>query len=247
MARTGSGKTLAFVVPLVNRLEKHSSDSSGVRGLVISPTRELCTQTYKYVKAVSSQTDLRIALITGGDSIEHHFDQLSANPGLSSPSPSPPISLAQYSTCPPLDIVVATPGRLLHILHETGLSLSQLEVFVMDEADRLFEEGLQDEIEAIIKEMPSSRQTLLFSATLPKMIVEFTRAGLRNPEVVRLDADSQLSEQLFLAYFTVRTYEKPAALLLILNKILKPDQQVIVFAATKFVLFTPRSLRLSKL
>lgn len=74
-----------------------------------------------------------------------------------------------------IDIVIATPGRLLHILHETGLSLKALEMFILDEADRLFEEGLQDELQAIIKEMPSKRQTLLFSATLPKMVVEFSR------------------------------------------------------------------------
>lgn len=83
MARTGSGKTLAFVVPLIHKLHKHNSESAGIRGLIISPTRDLCAQTYKYVRALACETDLRVALITGGDSIEHHFDQLSTNPGKS--------------------------------------------------------------------------------------------------------------------------------------------------------------------
>jgi ATP-dependent RNA helicase DDX54/DBP10 len=102
--------------------------------------------------------------LVGGDNIEHHFEQLAANP----------------------DIIIASPGRLLHLLNETGVSLSQVEMLIFDEADRLFEMGFQAEIEAIIKTTPTSRQTLLFSATLPKLLLEFTRAGLRNPEVIRV-------------------------------------------------------------
>lgn len=200
MARTGSGKTLAFTVPLLERLREHSA-AAGVRALVLAPTRELCMQTYKYVKQLSSGSDLRVALLTGGDQLEHHFEMLAANP----------------------DIVVASPGRLLHILHETGLSLARLEMLVFDEADRLLEMGFQTEIEAIVRETPSVRQTLLFSATLPKVLAEFTKIGLRNPEMIRLDADSQLSENLYVAHFTVRNEEKTAALLLLLNHLLKSE------------------------
>lgn len=201
MARTGSGKTLAFTVPLLERLGAHSF-ASGVRALVLAPTRELCMQTYKYVKQLSSGSDLRVALLTGGDQLEHHFEMLSANP----------------------DIIVAAPGRLLHLIHETGLSLGRLEMLVFDEADRLLEMGFQTEIEAIVRETPTTRQTLLFSATLPKVLAEFTKVGLRNPEMVRLDADSQLSENLFVAHFTVRQEEKTAALLLLLNHLLKSEK-----------------------
>ena len=201
MARTGSGKTLAFSVPLLERLGTHSF-ASGVRALVLAPTRELCMQTYKYVKQLSAGSDLRVALLTGGDQLEHHFEMLSANP----------------------DIIVAAPGRLLHLLHETGLSLGRLEMLVFDEADRLLEMGFQTEIEAIVRETPTTRQTLLFSATLPKVLAEFTKVGLRNPEMVRLDADSQLSENLFVGYFTVRHEEKNAALLLLLNHLLKSEK-----------------------
>jgi len=197
MARTGSGKTLAFSVPILERLREHSP-TSGIRALVLAPTRELCMQTYKYLKALSSGSDLRIGLMTGGDALEHHFDMLSSSP----------------------DIVVASPGRLLHLLHETGMSLSRIEMLVFDEADRLLEMGFQTEIEAIVKETPSSRQTLLFSATLPKVLAEFTKIGLKSPEMVRLDADSQLSQNLAVSYFTVRSDEKPSALIVILKHIL---------------------------
>jgi ATP-dependent RNA helicase DDX54/DBP10 len=213
MARTGSGKTLAFTVPMINRLRSHNPDSAGVRALILSPTRELCQQTYKYCKTLAGGTSLRIAMLTGGDNIEHHFEQLAANP----------------------DIVIATPGRLLHVLHETGVSFARLEFLIFDEADRLFEMGFQDEIEGIVKLTPATRQTLLFSATLPKLLLEFTRAGLRSPEIVRLDADQQLSEQLALSYFSCRTEEKPAALLMLIREVVfaKPNAQVIVFTATK--------------
>lgn len=202
MARTGSGKTLAFTVPMLERLGVHSL-ASGVRALVLAPTRELCMQTYKYIKQLLAGSDLRVALLTGGDQLEHHFEMLSANP----------------------DIVVASPGRLLHLLHETGLSLGRLEILIFDEADRLLEMGFQTEIEAIVRETPTTRQTLLFSATLPKVLAEFTKIGLRNPEMVRLDADSQLSENLFVAHFTVRSEEKTAALLLLLNHLFKTEKK----------------------
>lgn len=213
MARTGSGKTLAFTVPMINRLRSHNPENAGIRALILSPTRELCQQTYKYAKALCFGTDLRIAMLTGGDNIEHHFEQLAGNP----------------------DVVIATPGRLLHVLHETGASLGRLEFLIFDEADRLFEMGFQGEIEGIVKASPATRQTLLFSATLPKLLLEFTRAGLRTPEIVRLDAEQHLSEQLALAYFSCRTEEKPAALLMILREIVlaKEGAQAIIFTATK--------------
>jgi ATP-dependent RNA helicase DDX54/DBP10 len=200
MARTGSGKTLAFSVPMLERMREHTS-RGGIRALVLAPTRELCMQTYKYMKGLSEGSSLRVALLTGGDQLEHHFEVLSANP----------------------DIVVASPGRLLHILHETGMSLARLEILVFDEADRLLEMGFQTEIEAIVRETPSSRQTLLFSATLPKVLAEFTKIGLRNPEMIRLDADSQLSELLYVSHLTVRSFEKTPALLILLNHLLRRD------------------------
>lgn len=211
MARTGSGKTLAFVVPVVQRITSTPTNTAGIRALILSPTRELSQQTYKYAKGLTAGSGVKVALLTGGDNIEEQFHQLAANP----------------------EIVIATPGRLLHLIHETGMTLKTLEILVFDEADRLLEMGFQAEIEAIVKEANHNRQTLLFSATLPKLLAEFTKVGLRNPVVIRLDAETQLSENLLVAFFTVRTEEKQAALVTLLQEVVKPEEQTIVFAATR--------------
>lgn len=210
MARTGSGKTLAFTIPVIQRLQSHSA-AAGIRALVLAPTRELCLQTYKYMMNLTKGSDLRVALVTGGDSLESHFEVLAANP----------------------DIVIAAPGRLVHLLAETDLSLAKLEMLVFDEADRLLEMGFQTEIDAIIRQTPVSRQTLLFSATMPQAVAEFSKAGLKDPEMIRLDTDAQLSDQLFVAHITARPDEKTAALLSILQSCLKKDQQAIVFTCSR--------------
>lgn len=142
------------------------------------------------------------------------------------------------------DVIVATPGRLMHHLREAssgcrtgqacrslsaqgpphelsssfgaqvdGFDLRVVEYCVFDEADRLFEMGFADQLKEILSKLPESRQTLLFSATMPQALAEFARAGIREPELVRLDADTRVSPDLSLAFFTVRPEDKPAALL----------------------------------
>ena len=211
MARTGSGKTCAFLLPIVQKLQKHST-SSGVRGLVLSPTRELAMQTYRFAKDFAKFTDLNIINILGGDPIEAQFEALSSRP----------------------DIIVATPGRLMHHLREINtFKLNNVQLLVFDEADRLFEMGFAEQLNEIVRECPVERQTLLFSATMPKALVQFSRAGLRDPQLIRLDTDSQLSEELRLAFFTVRSNEKMAAFLYLVRKIIPANQMTIVFAATR--------------
>lgn len=119
------------------------------------------------------------------------------------------------------DILIATPGRLLHLMVEMRLDLSSVQYAVFDEADRLFEMGFSAQLTEILYAMPESRQTMLFSATLPKSLVEFAKAGLREPELVRLDVDSKLSADLQTAFFTVKNDEKDGALLHILCDIIK--------------------------
>ena len=137
------------------------------------------------------------------------------------------------------DVIVATPGRLAHYLQEVeSFSLRSVEYVVYDEADRLFEMGFAEQLNEIMNAMSSSRQTLLFSAKLPRFTVnqpwqEFARAGLRDPELVRLDADTKLSPDLALGFFTVRQDEKPAALLFVLREVISPGQPTIVFTATR--------------
>ncbi len=198
MARTGSGKTAAFVIPMIEKLRAHSA-KVGARALIMSPSRELALQTLQVVKQFGRGTDLKCVLLVGGDSLEEQFGFMASNP----------------------DIVIATPGRFLHLKVEMGLDLSSMKYVVFDEADRLFEMGFAAQLTEILYALPTSRQTLLFSATLPKSLVEFARAGLQEPSLVRLDAESKISPDLESAFFTIKSAEKEGALLHILHDLIK--------------------------
>uniref|UniRef100_A0A8C5LTS7 RNA helicase n=1 Tax=Leptobrachium leishanense TaxID=445787 RepID=A0A8C5LTS7_9ANUR len=210
MARTGSGKTACFLIPMFEKLKAHTAQT-GVRALILSPTRELALQTLKFCKELGKFTGLKTALILGGDRMEDQFAALHENP----------------------DIIIATPGRLMHVAVEMNLKLRSVEYVVFDEADRLFEMGFAEQLQEIIARLPEARQTLLFSATLPKMLLEFARAGLTEPVLIRLDVDSKLSDQLKLSFFHMRGEDKPAMLLHILRCVVKPQEQTVVFVATK--------------
>uniref|UniRef100_A0A8D2ZNZ5 RNA helicase n=1 Tax=Scophthalmus maximus TaxID=52904 RepID=A0A8D2ZNZ5_SCOMX len=210
MARTGSGKTAAFLVPMFEKL-KAPQAQTGARALIMTPTRELALQTLKFTKELGRFTGLKTALILGGDRMEDQFAALHENP----------------------DIIIGTPGRLMHVVREMNLKLHSVEYVVFDEADRLFEMGFADQLQEIIRRLPDTRQTLLFSATLPKQLVEFARAGLTEPVLIRLDVDSKLSDQIELSFFHLRMDDKPALLLHLLRNIAKPQEQTVVFAATK--------------
>lgn len=198
MARTGSGKTAAFVIPMIEKLKSHSA-KVGARAIVLSPSRELALQTLKVVKEMGRGTDLRSTLLVGGDSLEDQFSSMASNP----------------------DIIIATPGRFEHLKVEMGLELSSVKYVVFDEADRLFEMGFAAQLTEIMHSLPTTRQTLLFSATLPKSLVEFARAGLQDPKLVRLDAESKIAPGLQSAFFTVKRAEKEASLLYILQEVIK--------------------------
>ncbi|CZS88816.1 hypothetical protein WAI453_010601 [Rhynchosporium graminicola] len=198
MARTGSGKTAAFVIPMIEKLKSHSA-RVGARALILSPSRELALQTLKVVKEFGRGTDLKCVLLVGGDSLEEQFGFMAGNP----------------------DIVIATPGRFLHLKVEMSLDLSSVKYVVFDEADRLFEMGFAAQLGEILVALPTSRQTLLFSATLPKSLVEFARAGLQEPVLVRLDGESKITPELKSGFFSVKSAEKEGALLHILNDLIK--------------------------
>eukprot|EP00929_Paragymnodinium_shiwhaense_P114758 TRINITY_DN83258_c0_g1_i1.p1 TRINITY_DN83258_c0_g1~~TRINITY_DN83258_c0_g1_i1.p1 ORF type:complete len:962 (+),score=292.15 TRINITY_DN83258_c0_g1_i1:84-2969(+) len=210
MARTGSGKTCAFLVPIIERLKSHSV-AVGVRAIVLSPTRELAMQTAKFQRQLGCYSGLRVCLLVGGQAMETQFAHLAANP----------------------DIIVATPGRLVHHMMEAELSLSRVEVMVMDEADRLFELGFAEQLQKVLEACPISRQCLLFSATLPSQLVSFSRAGLKDPVFVRLDVETTLSEQLELQFMYVRKTEKLAAAVAVLRRLLKGEKNTIMFVATR--------------
>ncbi|XP_053196330.1 ATP-dependent RNA helicase DDX54 [Scomber japonicus] len=210
MARTGSGKTAAFLIPMFEKL-KAPQAQTGARALILTPTRELALQTMKFTKELGKFTGLKTALILGGDRMEDQFAALHENP----------------------DIIIGTPGRLMHVVREMNLKLNGVEYVVFDEADRLFEMGFAEQLEEIIRRLPDTRQTLLFSATLPKLLVDFARAGLTEPVLIRLDVDSKLSDQIKLSFFHVRVDDKAALLLYLLRNVVKPQEQTVVFVATK--------------
>lgn len=210
MARTGSGKTACFLLPMFERLKTHSAQT-GARALILSPTRELALQTLKFTKELGKFTGLKTALILGGDRMEDQFAALHENP----------------------DIIIATPGRLVHVAVEMNLKLQSVEYVVFDEADRLFEMGFAEQLQEIIARLPGGHQTVLFSATLPKLLVEFARAGLTEPVLIRLDVDTKLNEQLKTSFFLVREDTKAAVLLHLLRNVVRPQDQTVVFVATK--------------
>ncbi|KAF3964576.1 hypothetical protein ACB098_12G112100 [Castanea mollissima] len=211
MARTGSGKTAAFLVPMLERLRQHVPQG-GVRALILSPTRDLALQTLKFAQELGRFTDLRISLLVGGDSMESQFEELSQSP----------------------DIIIATPGRLMHHLSEVDdMSLRTVEYVVFDEADSLFGMGFAEQLHQILVQLSENRQTLLFSATLPSALAEFAKAGLRDPQLVRLDLETKISPDLKLAFFTVRHEEKHAALLYLIREQITSDQQTLIFVSTK--------------
>jgi len=210
MARTGSGKTAAFLIPMFERLQARKA-STGARCLIMSPTRELALQTLKFTKDLGKHTGLKSAVVLGGDRMDDQFAAIHENP----------------------DIIIATPGRFLHVVMEMDLKLSEIEYIVFDEADRLFEMGFQEQLREIINRLPDMRQTLLFSATLPKVLVDFAKAGLSDPILVRLDVDNKLNDNLKMAYVGCRSEDKIAVLLHLLKCIVKPNELTIIFLATK--------------
>ncbi|KAJ3427905.1 atp-dependent RNA helicase ddx54 [Anaeramoeba flamelloides] len=196
MAKTGSGKTGSFLIPLINKLGSHSQ-KVGVRGIVISPTRDLTLQTARFCRVFSSFTDLRVCVLVGGQSMEEEFHALSSNP----------------------DILIATPGRLLHHINETGLTFRSCQYLVLDEADQLLEKGFQQQLMDILRVVSTTRQTVCVSATLPKLLVEFIKIGLNEPQIIRLDIEHTLPENLKLHFLTIRTESKVSALVALLDRL----------------------------
>ncbi|KAK4703207.1 ATP-dependent RNA helicase DDX54/DBP10, partial [Phenoliferia sp. Uapishka_3] len=202
MARTGSGKTLCYILPLLAQLMSHST-TFGARALILVPTRELALQVLKVGKdlarAIKGEGEaLRWAMVVGGEGMDDQFAMMAGNP----------------------DVIIATPGRLLHLIVEMSLDLRGIQYCVFDEADRLFELGFSEQLHEILHRMPPTRQTLLFSATLPSSLVGFAKAGLQNPKLIRLDVDSKISKELQMAYLSVKSSEKEALLLGTLREVI---------------------------
>jgi len=206
LAQTGTGKTAAFVLPILERLR--TSPRGCVRALVISPTRELAEQTCEVINGLGSKTELQSVTIYGGVSMDQQIRSLHANP----------------------DIVVACPGRLLDHLWKGTISLSGLEILVIDEADRMFDMGFLPDIRKILACIMNKRQTLLFSATMPEDIRRLARQILHNPVTVQIGRRLPAKTVSHVLY-PVQQHLKTTLLKELLNKT-KTDS-VLVFTRTK--------------
>src|SRR3954463_6514890 len=161
-AQTGTGKTLAFLLPVLHRmLEK---PQNAISALVLLPTRELAAQVAQVAKEVGRFTHVRSALLVGGESFHLQLQALRSGATL----------------------VIATPGRLLDHLERRTVSLAQVHTLILDEADRMLDMGFAPALRAILRYVPTDRQTMLFSATLPNEITQLGHLALKNPVMIRM-------------------------------------------------------------
>jgi len=206
LAQTGTGKTAAFVLPILERLLK--SPQGRVRALIISPTRELAEQTCEVINGLGSKTGVKGISVYGGVNIDQQLRALRGG----------------------VEIVVACPGRLLDHLWKGSISLSALEILVIDEADRMFDMGFLPDIRNILACIMNPRQTLLFSATMPAGIRRLVSEVLHDPVTVQIDRQLP-AKTVSHAIYPVQQHLKTTLLKEILNQT-KTDS-VLVFTRTK--------------
>ena len=206
LAQTGTGKTAAFTLPIVDRL---LDGPRRTRALVLTPTRELCVQVEESVHKYARHSDLSVVSVYGGVPLEPQQKKLRAG----------------------VDIVVATPGRLIDHLERQNVVFDDLEVLVLDEADRMLDMGFAPQINRIISDVPSYRQTLLFSATMPPEVEALARKYLRKPLVVQVGRRSQAASTVTHAVYPVPRERKSALLANLLRQ--ETLDSVLVFTRTK--------------
>lgn len=210
-AQTGTGKTAAFALPILNRLGKHNRQSvpNAPRVLVLAPTRELAVQIDGSFATYGSHLSIKQALVYGGVSQAKQVRALNRGP----------------------QVLVATPGRLLDLMNQGHVSLGRLEVFVLDEADRMLDMGFLPDLKRIIAALPEQRQSLFFSATLPPKISQFSRRLLRNPVSVDVTPETTSVEQIDQRVLFVEPNRKKA----LLEEVLRSDgvERTLVFTKTK--------------
>jgi ATP-dependent RNA helicase RhlE len=206
LAQTGTGKTAAFTLPIVNRL---LDGPRRTRVLVLTPTRELCIQVEESVRKYAKHAPLGVAAVYGGVPLDPQEKKLRAG----------------------VDIVVATPGRLIDHLDRQNVVFDDLEVLVLDEADRMLDMGFAPQINRIVDQIPSYRQTLLFSATMPPEVEALARKYLRKPVVVQVGRRSGVVDTVTHAVYPVPKDKKSALLASLLVK--EELDSVLVFVRTK--------------
>lgn len=208
-AQTGTGKTAGFTLPLLHRLGESKAKKRPVRALILTPTRELAAQVYDNVKEYSEFLNVRSAVIFGGVNQNPQVDLLKKG----------------------VDVLVATPGRLIDLNNQGFLKLNQVETLVLDEADRMLDMGFLRDIKRILALLPVKRQNLLFSATFSKEIKKLAASFLNNPVLVEATPENTTAEKVDQLMYRVDTKQKQDVLI---NMITEGNwSQVLVFTRTK--------------
>lgn len=209
-AKTGSGKTLAFLIPVLECLYRHQWTSmDGLGALIISPTRELAYQTFEVLRKVGKNHEFSAGLIIGGKDLKSESEQIHRT-----------------------NIVICTPGRLLQHMDQTAtFHASDLHMLVLDEADRILDMGFMDTVNAIVENLPASRQTLLFSATQTKSVKDLARLSLKDPEYVWVHEKAKFSTPATLeqSYVVCQLHQKVNMLYSFIKS--HPKKKIIVFFA----------------
>ncbi|MBN8698806.1 MAG: DEAD/DEAH box helicase [Chitinophagales bacterium] len=211
-AQTGTGKTAAFAIPILQLLYKQKQEERGprkIKTLILTPTRELAIQIDESFAAYGKHTGLSHAVIFGGVS------QL------------PQVNILRKG----IDILVATPGRLLDLISQGYIDLKDLKIFVLDEADRMLDMGFIHDVKRVITKLPAKRQTLFFSATMPPEIQKLADVLLTRPAKVEVTPVSSTAEAIDQSLYLVEKKDKPSLLLHLLNN--SPISSVLVFTRTK--------------
>jgi ATP-dependent RNA helicase RhlE len=208
-AQTGTGKTDAFTLPLVEILSRKSGRARHPRALVLTPTRELALQVAESIKVYARRVSLRCTVVYGGVRINPQIDRLRRG----------------------IDILVATPGRLLDLAGRRHLHLSRLEFLVFDEADRMLDLGFSEEISEILDLVPTERRTMLFSATYTSQIRNLAGRMLKDPDFLDVTPDNTAAESVVQKIHLVDSLNKRALLIHLITR--ENWSRVLVFTRTK--------------
>ena len=205
-AETGSGKTASYLIPLINKISKEGK----VSGLILTPTRELAQQVSEVCNSLLGyKSNINLALIVGGASMQNQLVQLKKRP----------------------KIIIGTPGRINDLLEKKSLILKYFNYFVLDEADRMLDMGFQDQVEKIIQYLPIKRQSLLFSATLPKEIIKLSSKYLKNPIRVNVKENKVIKTQIKQKVLNTKTEMKYDQLV---DEISLRKGSILIFVRTKY-------------
>lgn len=223
-AKTGSGKTLAFLIPVLEKLyhARWNNQSDGLGALIISPTRELAVQIFDVLRKIGRYHNLSAGLVIGGKSLKEEAERIDR-----------------------MNILVCTPGRMLqHLDQRFGFNVDDLQILVLDEADRIMDMGFQSAVDALVEHLPKERQTLLFSATQSKRVSDLARLSLKDPEYVSVHeaADTATPSSLQQHYIVTPLPEKLDTLYGFIRSNLK-SKTIVFLSSGKQVRFVYETFR----